>query len=617
MSRDDLTLLLNDQLLALYLRVSDGSGQGNGDAAVDELLSVRDRFSPHSDPTLGPVFDRLARLVALHLRPEHRTRLEIALAKGGRALPEIPPPFEGQQHSLGPLNPVGRPGISLVTCAMNCSENLLQALPSWLAIAEISEVLVVDWSSSTPVAETLDAAGISDPRLRILRVEGEGAWVLSYAFNAGFRAAACNLVLKADADIVLAPDFFRRNTLAPDAFVAGNWRNVSDEQAHVNGFFLASRAALQAVGGFNEHITSYGWDDDDIYDRLTAAGYRRQDVVPQTIFHLDHDDADRIGDTRVPDDLVTLRQDLQSSTAFLIRRNRQIAMVMPQWDAKSIPLPLQVQSRAGNRLTVRRQGWVPSRVPAHVVAAANRQALADLASWRLGKRSLDLAPDRLDVVLDRPVNDVSVIDVEIALAAPDLIARGPGKYLVLDVTAGALDMTVRAAPLETAFKRILAAARSHGLRPVLRGPFGALPSQAPACLMAIPLIPSWETVGDLRQITLNALFGDQSDHQRPSADRAHRPHHRTGRIGDTCPCHHPPALVHRRPARAWQPPARNGFCRRHCRGIGPRACGDLAARRSLRLPPVRPFRLFRPGRRNPLCRTGRRAWLRRLQLHAQ
>ena len=194
----------------------------------------------------------------------------------GRDLPakatKTPAAFEGQLRSLGPIRAKGQPGISLVTCAMNRSQNLIQALPSWLANAEISEVLVVDWSSTPPVAQELQAAGIADPRIRILRIEGEENWVLSYAFNAGFRAAACDQILKADADIVLSRDFFQRNRLAPDTFFAGNWRNAKADQAHVNGFFYAPRAALHAVGGFNEHITSYGWDDDDIYDRLTGAG---------------------------------------------------------------------------------------------------------------------------------------------------------------------------------------------------------------------------------------------------------------------------------------------------------------------------------------------------------
>ena len=509
MSRDDRAILLNTQLLALYLQVSDPSVAHNDDDAIAQVLSVRDAVNPHDHPSLGPVFDRYAALIGLHLAGPSRARLDSALAEGRNrtpALPEIPPAFEGHLRDLAQLKPEGRPGISLVTCSMNRTQNLIKALPSWLANREISEVVIVDWSSDTPVDAELLAAGIADPRIRILRVEDEARWVLSYAFNAGFRAAACNLILKVDADIVLSTDFFRRNHLLPGTFIAGNWRTATDDQAHVNGFFFISRRALHAVGGFNEHITSYGWDDDDIYDRLTLSGYRRQDVAPGTIFHLPHDDAERTGETAVSADQVTLGHDLKSGTSYLIRRNRYIAMVMPHWDDTAITLPFRLLTRTDTAMAVQREGWVPSRVPAHVVDAANSHALTELTAWRLGKRVLDLTPDRIALLLDRPRDDVSRIDVEIALAAPDHILPGPGHYLVLDLPGGILDAAPRPPRLDQAFRRLVALAKARGLHPVLRAPHVDLPLGAPACLRLIPLIPSWEPIGEVPAVTLDLLL---------------------------------------------------------------------------------------------------------------
>ena len=511
MSRDDHAILLNSRLLAQYLRVADTTRPRDDDTAIAELLTVRDIVGPDGDPTLGPVFHRYAKLIALHLDPDSRSRLDAALTDARNlppALPAIPPAFEDQLRALGPIRPEGRPGISLVTCAMNRSQNLLRALPTWLANAEISEVVIVDWSSTTPVADDLHAAGISDPRIRILRVEGEGRWVLTYAFNAGFRAAACDQILKADADIMLSDDFFRRNRLLPGAFIAGNWRAAAQDQAHVNGFFFISRKALHDVGGFNEHITSYGWDDDDIYHRLTLSGHRRQDVAPGTIHHLDHDDADRIGDSGGPGDLVTLEQALRSGTQFLIRRNRFIAMVMPDWDDRAIHLPFRMLTRTDSAMSIQREGWVPSHVPDHITDAANAHALTELAAWRLGKRVLELSPDRIPLLLNRPARDVSRIDVEIALAAPGHMLKGPGQYLVLDLPGGVLDAETRPPHLDADFKRLIAAARACGLHPVLRAPHVDLPLHAPACLRLIPLIPSWEPVGEVPAITLATLLAE-------------------------------------------------------------------------------------------------------------
>ena len=509
MSRDDRAILLNSRLLALYLRVSAASAPRDDAAALDELLAVRDMVNPDGHPTLGPVFARYAKLIALHLDPSCQNKLDAVLTEGRsrpQALPAIPPAFEGQLRDLGPLKPEGRPGISLVTCAMNRNQNLLRALPTWLANAEISEVVIVDWSSTTPVDAALRDAGIADPRIRILRVEGEGRWVLSYAFNAGFRAAACNQILKADADIMLSADFFRRNPLLPGTFIAGNWRTAATDQAHVNGFFFISRTALHSVGGFNEHITSYGWDDDDIYDRLTLSGQRRQDVAPGTIHHLDHDDADRIGENGHATELVTLGQDLKSGTSYLIRRNRYVAMVMPDWDANAIHLPLRMLTRTDTAMAIQREGWVPSRVPDHIIDAANAHALSELAAWRLGKRVLELGPDRIGLLLDRPARDASRMDVEIAIAAPDHVISGPGQYLVLDLPGGVLDAPQRPPRLDAAFKRLLAAARASGLHAVLRAPHVDLPLHAPACLRLIPLIPSWEPLGEVPDVTLDTLL---------------------------------------------------------------------------------------------------------------
>ena len=91
--------------------------------------------------------------------------------------------------------------------------NLMRALPSWLANPQVSEVIIIDWSSGLPVAQDLARAGISDPRIRIARVYDEPRWILTYAFNIGFRLARFDQVLKCDADIVLDPGYFTQNTL--------------------------------------------------------------------------------------------------------------------------------------------------------------------------------------------------------------------------------------------------------------------------------------------------------------------------------------------------------------------------------------------------------------------
>lgn len=405
--------------------------------------------------------------------------------------------------TIGPIRADGLPGVSIVTCCMNRNENLLRVLPGWLAQPGISEVVIVDWSSDTPVARDLAAAGIADGRVRVVRVAGEPRWILSYAFNLGFRLARHAVILKADADIVLAPDFLHRNPLPEGALIAGNWREVDEDQAHVNGFFLVAKADLAKVGGFNEHITTYGWDDEDLYARLMLAGVRRMGVAPGSIRHLPHSDTARTG-MQAADPGATTRDVLAQGVQFLIRRNRYIAATMPDWTGDAALLPFLVEALGPFGLVLRREGWVPSAVPEHVIAAANSYAWRELLSWRLGRAVLGLEGPALEAVLDRPDDQVSQIDVEIARRDPGRVMQGRGAYLLIgidrgmmgDLSAGRWDDLVR----------VVARVRAAGLTPVLWLETGDLPPDAPAEIAGLPALPGWEALGAPDRLTDLALL---------------------------------------------------------------------------------------------------------------
>lgn len=122
------------------------------------------------------------------------------------------------------LNAEAQIGLSVVCAIRNRLENLVKALPSWLAQHEIDEILLVDWGSTTPVLDGLLARGLTDPRLRVLRVEGEDQWCLTLAYNLGFRMARFDRILKLDADICLNAGFFANHPLGAGQFYAGDWR---------------------------------------------------------------------------------------------------------------------------------------------------------------------------------------------------------------------------------------------------------------------------------------------------------------------------------------------------------------------------------------------------------
>jgi hypothetical protein len=80
---------------------------------------------------------------------------------------------------------------------MNRRDHLLATAPRVAAWPHHQEHLIVDWSSTRPLRrEELPP----DPRVRLLRVEGERRWSLCRAYNFAFARARGTRLLKLDAD---------------------------------------------------------------------------------------------------------------------------------------------------------------------------------------------------------------------------------------------------------------------------------------------------------------------------------------------------------------------------------------------------------------------------------
>lgn len=304
----------------------------------------------------------------------------------------LPLNFDSSHDSTivsSPFSSDGKPGISIVTCAMNRSENLLKSIGTWVARQEISEVIIVDWSSDIPVSNTLQKANIHDRRIRVIRVEGEPCWILSYAYNLGFRMSSYDTILKTDADIQINESFFAANQLGKNEFIAGNWRNVPPDQVHVNGFFFIHRKHFSEVNGFNEFITTYGWDDDDLYNRLTNFGLHRKDVAPQTIYHIPHGCHQRISRKDHNGRSKSALEYALMDPHFFIHTNRIICEKMKTWSKNSgLAQFNQIKAQEGG-LVFRRAPAMRTRIPRSVKSAAEAQALKIVAQklWGLNLRN--------------------------------------------------------------------------------------------------------------------------------------------------------------------------------------------------------------------------------------
>ncbi len=337
----------------------------------DECLVALRRRQPHEAmASLARLSPASLDAPAAALHAELGRRAAVLLESQGRQLAET-------RHEAFKLLDVDHgpplPGISIVGACMNRQANLLRVLPSWLA-SPVDEILIVDWSSTDPLWPMVQH--LRDPRLRVVRVDDEPRWILSHAFNLGLRLARHERLYKLDADIQLEPHFFEANHFGPGEFVRGFWKSAIDSGAHdqifVNGSFGAMKTDLREVGYYDERILTYGWDDSDLYMRLSSGqGLAGRLLVLGSLRHLEQEDGERIA-----------HQDIQpvrrygnfAPTEHENQVNRFQTATLPEWSSRQWTqdyeiVPLEASHWVARRRTVRPSHAPGQRVLAETIAA--------------------------------------------------------------------------------------------------------------------------------------------------------------------------------------------------------------------------------------------------------
>jgi glycosyltransferase involved in cell wall biosynthesis len=163
------------------------------------------------------------------------------------------------------------PSMDLVTPCRNRAEDLKNSMPSWIECELINRIIVVDFNSSKPVIEELDAA--RHERLTVVRVENEPLWRQGRAQNVGLALTDSELVLKIDADVSIVDlrPYMEAMASDPTLFFTGFSKHGTS-----SGLCLAPRRKLRAIGGYHDHMSGWGGDDVDIYRRLKKRGLRRE-----------------------------------------------------------------------------------------------------------------------------------------------------------------------------------------------------------------------------------------------------------------------------------------------------------------------------------------------------
>lgn len=187
--------------------------------------------------------------------------------------------------------------LSVVTVCRNRREHLLRTAAELSRWPHHQEHLILDWSSTVPLSRNELP---EDPRLRLVRIEGEKQWNLCRAYNFAISQAEGTRILKLDADSWPGAEFDPSH----EALLKEGCGNrplacaLGSGQGGRKGQFLIDRALLAEVGGFNEYLVGYGFDDKDLQARLTQALGVEPARIPadwlEVIPHSDEERAERL-----------------------------------------------------------------------------------------------------------------------------------------------------------------------------------------------------------------------------------------------------------------------------------------------------------------------------------
>lgn len=234
-----------------------------------------------------------------------------------------------QSCPVGPISLAKQ--TTIVTACRNRETNLSTAIQSWLKLAP-AHIIICDWGSEEPLCH--HRLGIPPEHMQqvdIYRIESD-RWVLTWAFNEVLSKVSSPFTLKLDCDHLISRDFFRKNAISANSFSRGHWRTQRSSQQYVNGAFFSCSELLQHVGYYDERITTYGWDDSDLYERLYESSTVASSLARGTINHLDQHEEQRTSCQDVSEETRLANFLGIKKTKFLIARNRILTRLLFPWN---------------------------------------------------------------------------------------------------------------------------------------------------------------------------------------------------------------------------------------------------------------------------------------------
>lgn len=184
----------------------------------------------------------------------------------------------------------GAPTIAFVTVSKGRLHHLKQTLPL-MAAQQPDELIVVDYSCPDDTGGWAEA---NCPSAKIVRVPGESGFNISRARNLGAAAAKSDWLFFVDADVICEDGLLE--WVKQHAKTGAYFRQSlsgSGKKSHAWGSFACRTADFVACGGYDDVLEGWGWEDDDLYQRLRLRGIDQVEYPFELASAINHGDDDR------------------------------------------------------------------------------------------------------------------------------------------------------------------------------------------------------------------------------------------------------------------------------------------------------------------------------------
>ena len=208
------------------------------------------------------------------------------------------------------LNQVMNEGNSIVCVSMNRNEHILKVLPAWLDVYNCNEIVILDYGSRTPLLDVLNLNNFNDPKIKVFRVENVHKWHLSKAYNLAIKLSSYKNIYKLDSDDICDKNLINNHPLnKSNIYYHGRWQDArNNNELQIAGKMFFTYDMFVESNGYNENITTYGWDDCEFDIRLNKIGTQRSINIHDFIFIEHHDNIRQDEDVITPKEYIHINR---------------------------------------------------------------------------------------------------------------------------------------------------------------------------------------------------------------------------------------------------------------------------------------------------------------------